>query len=960
MDPSSLPTLVALVVAAVAAVGWQLFRRPVQRRLAIRNILRRPAETALVVAGSLLGTAIITGSYVVGDTLDSSIRVLAKTQLGPIDETVTVQDAPQASRILTEIRALDDPRIDGAMSLVAVPASFAHRKGNETLAEPRAQAVELDFAAARRFGDDPSITGIDGPTPRAGDVVIAEGLATTLQARRGDTITAYLYGARVDLEVADVLPQVGVAGYWRGFESTSANAFVTPGTIQKITGGKIPPQSIPPSTTILVSNRGGIEEAARWTGHVEEQLDAVLESTELRVEPVKKETLDQAEAQGKEFAELFVGIGAFAIVAGVLLLVNIFVMLSEERKKQLGMLRAIGTRRSDLVRGFVIEGAFHALIAGALGAVAGIGVGWAIVKFAAPIFAGFGDFSLVLSFDADVASVVGGFCIGVLISLVTVLFTSFRISRVNIIRAIRDLPEPKVPKARRRTIVSGLAAALLAGAWFAAAWVAEEGWLALLLGPPIVAFGLLPAASRLVRRRAAVLVASGLSLFWGIAGNTITGGKVFEGGEIFAFVVQGVLLTFSAVVFLTQTQENLAHVLRAVAGRELALRLGLAYPLARRFRTGLTLGMYSLVLFTMVFIAVMATVFGGQVEQTAKKASAGFDMFVSASQTNPPREEVLRDVAGVQRVASATHGSALWQTAGAPTPEPWPVTGVDAEFLRFGGLLLDERREGLDSDREAWQELLRDRNAMIVDPFFLQAGGGPPGATVQPGDRIMMIDPVTGRRSEREVIAIYDTDAAFAGAYMARGSVESALGDRAAPIRFYVSVDDGADAEAVAARLQGELFENGVEAQTFRSQIALFANANLQFLRLMQGYLALGLLVGIAGLGVVMVRAVRERRHEVGVLRSLGFRSPQVASAFLLESGFIAIEGILIGAALALITSRQLITNGDFGEAISFVIPWAQVAILIAVAFVASLLATLWPARQAALIPPAVALRMAE
>ena len=64
--------------------------------------------------------------------------------------------------------------------------------------------------------------------------------------------------------------------------------------------------------------------------------------------------------------------------------------------------------------------------------------------------------------------------------------------------------------------------------------------------------------------------------------------------------------------------------------------------------------------------------------------------------------------------------------------------------------------------------------------------------------------------------------------------------------------------------------------ETFRSLIEEFARANLQFLRLMQGYLALGLLVGIAGLGVVMVRAVRERRREVGVLRSLGFASVEV------------------------------------------------------------------------------------
>ena len=53
---------------------YVVLRRPVLRRLAFRNAARRPRETALVILGSLLGTAIMTGSFVVGDTFTSSIR----------------------------------------------------------------------------------------------------------------------------------------------------------------------------------------------------------------------------------------------------------------------------------------------------------------------------------------------------------------------------------------------------------------------------------------------------------------------------------------------------------------------------------------------------------------------------------------------------------------------------------------------------------------------------------------------------------------------------------------------------------------------------------------------------------------------------------------------------------------------------------------------------------------------
>ena len=116
MSPSSLPPLLVILAIALLAVVWQFVRRPIQRRFAFRNAGARPTETVLLIVGSLLGTAIITGSFIVGDTLDSSIRVTAKTQLGPVDEIVTVPDEKQAQAIAQRIEALHDSRIDGVLS----------------------------------------------------------------------------------------------------------------------------------------------------------------------------------------------------------------------------------------------------------------------------------------------------------------------------------------------------------------------------------------------------------------------------------------------------------------------------------------------------------------------------------------------------------------------------------------------------------------------------------------------------------------------------------------------------------------------------------------------------------------------------------------------------------------------------------------------------------------------------
>ena len=79
--------MIWLAVIASLPFLWLLFRQSTLRQLARRNAVRRPVEALFVVAGSMLGTAIITGSLIVGDTMDRSIRSAAYDQLGPIDET---------------------------------------------------------------------------------------------------------------------------------------------------------------------------------------------------------------------------------------------------------------------------------------------------------------------------------------------------------------------------------------------------------------------------------------------------------------------------------------------------------------------------------------------------------------------------------------------------------------------------------------------------------------------------------------------------------------------------------------------------------------------------------------------------------------------------------------------------------------------------------------------------------
>jgi putative ABC transport system permease protein len=126
------------------------------------------------------------------------------------------------------------------------------------------------------------------------------------------------------------------------------------------------------------------------------------------------------------------------------------------------------------------------------------------------------------------------------------------------------------------------------------------------------------------------------------------------------------------------------------------------------------------------------------------------------------------------------------------------------------------------------------------------------------------------------------------------------------------------------------------------------------------GFMGLGLIVGIAALGVISARSVVERRQQIGVLRAIGFQRRMVQASFLIESSFISLVAIIVGTALGLICANNVIadasTQPTWGH-ISFAVPWLELAVVFTAVYAAALLTTYGPSRRAAGTYPAEALR---
>ncbi|HEX9969256.1 MAG TPA: FtsX-like permease family protein, partial [Acidimicrobiales bacterium] len=614
------------------------------------------------------------------------------------------------------------------------------------------------------------------------------------------------------------------------------------------------------------------------------------------VQAVKEGILEQAETEGAAFTQLFTGIGGFAVIAGLLLLVNIFVMLAEERKTELGMLRAVGLRRVGLVGSFSVEGWMYALAASALGAVVGLGLGRVIAGVAADIF-GQGDFALELHFAAELGSVQTAFTMGFVISLLTILFTSLRIARLNVIRAIRDLPEPESGRRQRLLGLVVAAVVLLGAVGLFALSVSSDDAFGVLAGPAIAGAALARLLRHLVPRRAAVSAIATAVLVWALVAFDVFP-DAFTETEIALFVVQGVILTAAAVALVSQNQDAIGAVLRRIGGgsSSMALRLGLAYPLARRFRTAMTLSMYALVVFTLTFITVFSHLFAGQVEDFTRRISGGFALRVDSNASNPVPPDAVRALPGVTAVAEQAVVTGEFKarlTDGEFTP--WPLASFDEAFVATGPVALLKRAPQYPDDAAAYRAVLADPTLVIVSEFFLQDGGGPPDRALEPGEKLELRDPLSGRTRTLTVAAQAESGFGNLLAYVSRPSLVEQFGATVATNLLFVATEQGVDPVELSDSINGRFLANGADAQAFREIVDENLSGQQQFFRLMQGYLALGLVVGIAGLGVVMVRAVRERRRQIGVLRSLGFQAAAVRRAFLMESSFVAAEGIAIG-----------------------------------------------------------------
>ncbi|RLK25483.1 putative ABC transport system permease protein [Micromonospora sp. M71_S20] len=343
--------LTPLVSRPVVSLLGAVFAWSVPGKLGRLNSGRNPRRTAITAAALMVGIALVTGVTVILDSAKSSIGGLAQDSLKAELVIAGAQSGPRPPsfdpEVLKKAAAIPGVRLaDGEYGDLAMVG------GERTWV-----AASSDVAALRQvFGAEPTAGDIDRLAPDgmlvSSDTATARGLSVgskvPVQTSRGEARTYTVTGIYASSQLTNpvVLP------------AEAASGFAIPQPIQ----GFI---QLAPGTRVA---------------DVQPQIEALLaDSPEVSVAD-REAFIEQQAGQLDGLLMMIQILLALAIVIAVLGIINTLALSVLERTRELGLLRAIGLRRSQTMRMITVEAVVISVFGALLGVVVGAGLGAAVVE----------------------------------------------------------------------------------------------------------------------------------------------------------------------------------------------------------------------------------------------------------------------------------------------------------------------------------------------------------------------------------------------------------------------------------------------------------------------------------------------------------------------------------------------------------------------------------------------------
>ena len=777
----------------------------------------------------------------------------------------------------------------------------------------------LDPSLGSPFGPLRLIDGTPAPSLAEDEILLNEWAVEDLRARRGDAIvvtyyevgsrgelidktarfrlkgTVRLWGPAADSTLTPEFPGIHDADsmmdwdppfpvdlrrvrqrdedYWDRYRATP-KGFVSLPTAKKLWTSRY--GSL---TSIRLGAAPGTSLAAtaeKFREHLLERFGP--EQTGLLFRPVKFQGL--AGTKGStDFGMLFVGFAIFLIISAALWVALLVRLGIERRAKEIGILMATGKPLRFLRRLFLVEGTLLAVLGGVAGLIGALGYGWFMV-YGLRTWWREAVGSPFIELHVTGMSLLAGF-----LGSLTVIFFSIGL-------AVRYLG-----KSTPKTLLAGSSS---------------------------------PAPEKLRSRRRSnrPLLTGGiaLALALGLIAISLGTGKV---PILITFYVSGVSLLVAALAFFTAALVGERDGNVRGSGLAAIARLGMRNASRVPGRSVLTAGLVASASFVIVTVSLnrqdLSTDF-----PIKDSGNGGFSL---VAESDLPLHHDLDSQEGRRELGiPSSAGATLKEAEIVPfrlrpgedvsclnlyRPTQPRLLGATSAMIRRGGFEFQSSlAETPEENANPWLLLDREFEEGVVPAvgdantvvWILHLGLG----------KDLTISDESGNPVRLRIVgllkrSVFQSELLISEEHFLR------LFGRRSGFQFFMIEVAGANSMRVARALEKNLGEFGLDVTSTADRLAGYLVVENTYLSTFQALGGLGLMLGTLGLATLILRNVVERRSELALLVSLGFRRVTIGWLLLAENGFLLLFGLAAGTVSALLSvAPHLATSGS-------TLPWLSV-----------------------------------
>ena len=367
-------------------------------QMAWRNLGRNRIRTALATLGIVIGVVAIASLGIAGVALQQQ----ATANLGTLADEVTVTAGEDST---TE--GVTDEQVDEIRSLAGDAAVVPKKSNRTTLTSRDGQEARVSVTALTEASALYDVSTGDNPDRLQSGALLTNSTATQLGLEIGDPVE---YDGRLYRIRGLIESQSGFGG--------GGNELVLPLSA-------LADQRYYDSVTIVAPNgreaqriadaiearfNEGDEEVLSVTSFasVQENIDAFLNTLNLAL----------------------IGIGSISLVVASVAILNVMLMSTIERRGEIGVLRAVGIRRGEVLRMILAEAAFLGVIGGVVGAAVSFAVGLVVFQVLA------GDPTLVFGWES-IRYLLIGFGFAVFASVLSGLYPAWKAANDPPVEALR-------------------------------------------------------------------------------------------------------------------------------------------------------------------------------------------------------------------------------------------------------------------------------------------------------------------------------------------------------------------------------------------------------------------------------------------------------------------------------------------------------------------------------------------